>query len=440
MKLGFKLSALLICVLLVTAGCSASGEGSSATGVDPAPETSATPTTAATDESTTTTDATVEDDSPPSEEPPADEPEGLPGDLAGEIDALIDVTERLRGLEFLHSVDVSIQQSDEFDAGLNELIDEDLDRQLLEVEERVLATMGLIKPDDDLETLYRDLLTDQVLGYYEPETRQLVVRDNGGGLSATERSIVVHELVHALTDQYYGWGERLIELAEDGPGDELEALRMIGEGDATLIQTEYAVTELSASELAEFVTEALESEQNTEGLNPYLLASLALPYNEGFMYVSSAAAGSIERLYEQPPVSTEQIMEATDDPPVAVTLPLLNLEGYELVEEFTQGQGALETSLSVLGSPAAAGLAGRGWGGDRVAWYSDGNEAVAVYRFVGDEELDSEEVAEAHQAWIDARDTAAGGYVEVMRNGNQVDLVVASDPALGPLVWDALGA
>ena len=401
--------------------------------------------------STTTTSADVDstetDDSSPTDELDDTPPEDSPSDdvdpgLAAEIDELIDITEQIRGLEFLHSVDVEIREESEFQAGLEAEINEDLEPELIAAEDELLTTMGIIGPGEDLDSLYRMLLADQVLGYYDPETELLVIRDNGGGLSPSERSIVVHELVHALTDQYYDWGQALINMADDEAGDQFRALQIVGEGDATFHQTEYVTTMLSSAELAEFVRESLDQQGASEGLNPYLLESLGMPYTEGFFYFQEAPESAFQTHYEQFPASTEQLMERTDELPVSVVLPELAVPGYEVLEEYTVGQADWEVLFTSFGEPALAGEAARGWGGDRVLWLWNGSDVIEATRFVGDSELDAEEFESAFTAWFEALAEPASdgswlwsrGYFSIDRQETQVDVVVASNAIDGAAV------
>ncbi|MBT8201434.1 MAG: hypothetical protein KJO36_13045, partial [Acidimicrobiia bacterium] len=214
---------MLISFLLVFAGCS----GDSGP-VDTTAPSSTTTTGPATETTTTTRPDAVSSDTSV-DQPPEQT-------LAQEVDELIDVTERVRGLEFLHSPDVAIQPIDEFREQLDAKVVEDLDIELIAAEEKLLETIGLLDPAQNLEMILRDLLAQQVLGYYEPETKQLFVRDAGVGLSGTDKLTIVHELVHALTDQYYAWGEDFLALVDSESGDELRALQTVIEGDATFHQ------------------------------------------------------------------------------------------------------------------------------------------------------------------------------------------------------------
>ncbi|MEZ5166977.1 MAG: hypothetical protein R2695_10995 [Acidimicrobiales bacterium] len=61
---------------------------------------------------------------------------------------------------------------------------------------------GIIGPDDDIETLYREFGEAGVLGFYDPATDELVVRA-ADELTLMAKSTIVHELTHAYDDQLF---------------------------------------------------------------------------------------------------------------------------------------------------------------------------------------------------------------------------------------------
>ncbi len=369
-----------------------------------------------------------------------------PATLAAEVDGLIDITEQVRSLEFLHSPDITIQPIDEFRAQLDDKIVEDLEPEVIAAEERLLKTMGVLDATSSLEGLTREVLAQQVLGYYDPETKQLFVRDDGVGPSATDRLTIVHELIHALTDQHYAWGEDFLELADSDGGDRFRALQSVIEGDATYFQSVYMVTGMLPSELSEVLADAAEQEEAARGLPPYLIDSLSLPYTTGAFYIQGRGPAVIEDLYLDPPASTEQLLADTDEPPVLVEVPSVSLVGYEVLEEFTRGQGDLEILLDAVAGPGLAAAAAGGWGGDRVAWHWDGQDIVEVSRFVGDTGPDADEYVQALEAWFsglgqDLDGTTwqtANALFGFQQEGDTVDVVIASDPAAGRAALEQL--
>ena len=79
------------------------------------------------------------------------------------------------------------------------------------------------------------LLEAGVLGFYDPETDELVVR--GGDLSPMTRQTIAHELTHALDDQWFDLAKAEYEQSDDEVGFGVAAL---AEGNARRIDKLYA--------------------------------------------------------------------------------------------------------------------------------------------------------------------------------------------------------
>ena len=98
-----------------------------------------------------------------------------------------------------------------------------LDAELPEDEARdrtdAYAMLGLVPADLDLRAVLLGLYTEQVAGFYEPDSTALFVLDDQP--EEALQALLVHELVHALQDQ-------TADL--DAPGSGVERLRRMGEG------------------------------------------------------------------------------------------------------------------------------------------------------------------------------------------------------------------
>ena len=65
----------------------------------------------------------------------------------------------------------------------------------------VLHLLGVLKRGQSLEATRRSELTGQVAGLYVPQTGRLYVLGSGG---AAPRSVIAHEVTHALQDEHFG--------------------------------------------------------------------------------------------------------------------------------------------------------------------------------------------------------------------------------------------
>jgi hypothetical protein len=111
----------------------------------------------------------------------------------------------IRRLELLEPLNIEVQSRDQ----LREFLVNDMAVNYPEADQeadlRTMVVFGLIEPGTDLGDLQVDLLGDQILGYYDPETDEMVVvlTNDGEELSAIDEITFAHETVHALQDQHF---------------------------------------------------------------------------------------------------------------------------------------------------------------------------------------------------------------------------------------------
>ncbi len=152
------------------------------------------------------------------------------------VEELIRAAESVRQLRLRRRVNIEIEDGDAIAESLRSQIeDEDIERARI-----VYGALGLLDAEEDLRSMFAGVLGEQVIGYYDPDTGRLVIRDDVmaglagsfGPEQAQEASLVlVHELVHALQDQRLGLGE---SYQKERTADADNAFRAVVEGDATL--------------------------------------------------------------------------------------------------------------------------------------------------------------------------------------------------------------
>lgn len=363
-----------------------------------------TTTTALVDESTTTAPssstteepATTTTGSPPETTLPAGT-EDLPREMRQQIGELIVVTEDVRGLTFLQPPTIVVVTEDELEARVRESVQEDIEN--LGADEALLKLLGLLDQDIDLLELYLDLYGEQVAGYYDGETGELVV-PAGDSLSELQKATLVHELTHALTDQRFGFNDEYEGLIDEDRFDEAAAMLAVIEGDATLTELLY-IQELEISQQQDLLGDMLGADSTVfDSVPAYLQNSLIFPYQEGLAFVQRfyeiGGFDEVNRLYVEPPVSTEQIINPRDyqeDMPRPVEDVAVAVSGYEVVYESTWGELSFDLMFDqVLGN---ADEASDGWGGDVYTQWYDGSEAALLLVFTGDSEGDVAEMREA---------------------------------------------
>ena len=324
-------------------------------------------------------------------------PQG-PQALAAAVPELRAFVERERGLAFKRPVEVTLVDGDRFEARLAETEDEELDE--VRDAEAVLRAMGLLDRGVDLAAAVRRFTAGAVLGFYDTETKELVVR--GDEATPYVRTVLVHELTHALEDQHF-------DLDRGDLGDEafLGFLALV-EGSAVRIEDRYRAS------LSRRDRQSLERDERAQGARAALdvpevvQALFSFPYAYGPDLVQAVVrAGGQARLdgaYADPPASSEQVLDPrrylTGDDPRPVAVPAADGPAFDDGEI---GELFLALMLDAeLGSRQAQ-AAARGWGGDHYVAWTDGDRTCVRIEFVMDTEDDTAELAEALARWADER-------------------------------------
>src|SRR5207248_2630345 len=120
--------------------------------------------------------------------------------LRAQVDSLIPALERLSGLPS-HNV---IKLGTKTRAQVRDYVVHQLAKEMPPAEmngiQASYAALGLIPDTLNLHDLLVALYTEQVAGYYDPETKTFYVVQ--GTSRETLRPVLAHELVHALQDQH----------------------------------------------------------------------------------------------------------------------------------------------------------------------------------------------------------------------------------------------
>ena len=259
-----------------------------------------------------------------------------------------------------------------------------------------------------------------------------MVRVIGDDLGPQARTVVVHEVVHALQDQHF----TLLDDRTDLDGDAEYVARAIAEGDAVLRELTYFQS-LSLADQAEYFLEVSEFDLSAlDSLPGYITSSLQSTYFDGFEFYQRIGLDNIDAQFIDPPESSEQLRVPAsyqkDEQPRPVTMPDVEIDGYQVWFEATAGQRDIEFLLGEGLSPDDAETAALGWGGDLNRVYTkDDTNAVYVLQYVGDTKKDAEELEAAFLEYIDTL-VPTDSFTLVERNADEVLVIIASDPALGP--------
>lgn len=288
------------------------------------------------------------------------------------------------GLELRAPIRLEMRTREELIRYLENKLDEELPEAEARATIEAYALFGLVSRTMNLREVLLGLYTEQVAGFYEPDSTALFVLDDQP--QEALEGLLVHELVHAVQDQ---WAD-LDALTDPALGnDRATAAQAAIEGHATLVMLEYMTEQMQGSpvDLGSIPNFAAQLRPALEGMRaqfpalaaapPVIQESLLFPYLEGAGYVQALWAEG-ERMApfgEYLPASTEQILGGVGaDAPVELTI---SVSGASVSHEDVLGRLELGVMLDQhLG--AGSGSVADGWGGDRYVLVDTGNSEYGL--------------------------------------------------------------
>ena len=405
---------------------------------------------------TTSSSSTTSSTSPPAVTGPTTTAP-VPNALARQFDQIKAQVASLRGLDWLAPLDVSVANDADFVKALKVVNDRDAHPDRMNGDGETDKLLQLIPNSLNYKQAVDDLLAGQVLGFYDPKTKRLLVRQSGTSLSPTDRMTIAHEMDHALTDQHFSFGATTDALDKADKQEEGGGYTSLLEGDAVLLQTLWAQRYLTAKERSQLGGGG--SAAVLARTPRFLLDSLRFPYTSGLAFVqgrwSAGGWGAVNAVYGRPPVSTQQILHpelylaskgwtAPAFPDLAAATGCASLRTGE-VGEFGMTE-ILDEQLDEKTSSTAS----TGWNSDRFATVRCGGASGP--RGFADRWLTSNgsQLAAALSSWAaewshgsnpgaDGRFSGTSGAGRLVRANDHVDLVLADDTATVDKVSAALG-
>lgn len=360
--------------------------------------------------------------------------------------ALMPAVSKAAGLEFKSTPKAAVRTKDQVRSYLLAKLADELPPDQLEGMVAAYRLLGLIPDTLDVSKLFVDLYTEQVAGFYEPDSSTLFAVEGADDLML--RGTLAHELVHALQDQYLPLDSIMTDRTD---ADRLAAAQAMLEGQATLdmiLVLAPGQDFLGDDAIWSTLRDQLATPQ--AGLDVFnnaplvIRSGLIFPYLEGATFVrwfTNQHPGQ-EPYDSLMPVSTEQILHPDryqrGDEPIALRFVG---DSTGVMHEDTFGEYEMLVLRSALaGIDAVATEVPLGWGGDRMRVYRSDDGPALVWYSVWDDAAS----ADNFQTRIAARLTRLhrDGYRTVVDSvpvGERpgVRIVIAPDGWSG---WDALPA
>jgi len=359
--------------------------------------------------------------------------------------------QQIRQLSKKSDVARRILDEDQLAAQLSASFDKSNPPGLIAANEQLLKALGLLPPDASLKALDVQLLSSQVAGLYDPDTKTMDVVSKSGQLGPVEQITYAHEFDHALQDQHFGLNK--LGLDDTSNSDRSLARLSLPEGDATLLMTQWAEVNLTPLQLVQLAQQANDPSQTAilASMPDDLKETLLFPYQQGLSWVNgiqtSGGWAAVGAAYAKPPDSTEQILHpdkwASHEQPIQVTIPAALPaklgSGWTMPMTDTFGEMQFRVWLEQVGKlpVGKAEAAAAGWGGDRLALVQNGSKFGVAMITKWDTTADAAEFAAAAGPTLKLLPSATalidpGGT-------SQVVLFIASDQATINALVGALG-
>ena len=299
-----------------------------------------------------------------------------------------------RGLAFQRPVTVETLDYQAFEARLFAAVEKDAEQ--LRIEAQALQALGFATSVNEVESGRRTLLAVGVLGFYDAETDELVVR--GDDLSPLSRHTIAHELTHALDDQWFDLDKPEYEDSDDEIAFGVSAL---AEGNARRVDGAYRGS-LSSADRQQIREQTEALPRPTQPIPPVLIELITAPYELGEPLVVEllrrGEQAELDAAFRAPPRTSEQVIDPEKlfarEGALAVATP--PAEGTVL-DEGTFGQFMLQLVLERGLGRGRVNRATAGWGGDRYVLWQQGGEYCLRVDIAADTPADLVELDDALQ-------------------------------------------
>lgn len=386
-------------------------------------------------------------------------------ELLKTADEIANQVAKIRGLPLTNPIKKGIKRRDELRGVLIAKLAEEVSDAQIEAEGDVYKRLGLIPKDMDYKKVLLDVLSEQIAGFYDQKTKELYVMQ--GIPMSFQKPAMAHELFHAVQDQHFDILKMQSPFNSTENGDFALARSALLEGDATIVMLDYSLYEagnLPQGDVTSVVDipliagtlrtmsfddlTALEQlmggssdapadmQAGAEALSqaPAVFKELLMfPYFAGMRFVVASRIGKtwkdFDAVYENPPVSTEQILHpekyyAGDDPQFLTYSVGNALPGYVPIYDTVLGEFQTRLWLKLMSDGQGHEVASEGWDGDRLIALKNGEHVVVTTVFAWDTENDA---SEFHQALVNStikRYPSAVRHDRSGKHGESVCLVV----------------
>ncbi len=341
----------------------------------------------------------------------------------------------MRKIAFRHEVKRDVTAREELKTFLLKELEDDKTAEEYRGDEIGMKALGFIPRDLNFKDITVRVYSEEIAAFYDPKTKTMhLIREPGepnkgkpagffeklmgkkGGFDKDEnKTVIAHELTHALADQNYDLDAMQKKTRHDD--DRSLALSALIEGEATLTMMAAQMEDYDGSKIVAIRAADLDRAfslmmpfmtmaggKALKEAPPILSESLLFPYLRGLVLcarlVNDGGWKALDEAYKNPPLSTEQVLHpekyrAKPDAPTAVDLGKLD-PGPSWKEVTRNVVGEMQAAI-LLGNRTKARDAAAGWDGDQFAAFeSPAGQLGLVWLSTWDSEEDARQFARAY--------------------------------------------
>lgn len=300
-------------------------------------------------------------------------PKGAGGPYGDMVAQAVPAVERAVGLRFKTPPKIQVRTKDQVRAYVLKQLTDSANVREIAGQSAAYKLLGMIPDTLDLPRLMTRLLEEQIVGFYDPETKVLyIVKDTP---KESAQVIVTHELVHALQDQYVNL-DSIQKITNDN--DRQAAAQAVFEGEAVYEQIQAMLGPGNiAVGLPGGWDRVRETIRNNESAMPVYASApmviqetLIFPYLSGAEFVKNFRDREPGRApFTDLPASTAQILHSNEffgKRVAPTTVSFAPIPG--VTATYQNDLGEFETRLFLyeqLNNVDDAARAASGWNGDR---------------------------------------------------------------------------
>jgi hypothetical protein len=339
----------------------------------------------------------------------------------------------MRKIPFKQEVKRDVTAREDLKTVLVKEIDEEMSPGEFRGQELGMKALGLIPKSMDFKEIMIRVYSEEIAAFYDPKTKTMhlikepeakakkppsflekLMGKKPGFDKDENKTVISHELTHALADQNYDL--EAMHKAAKGDDDRDLALSALIEGEATLTMMGAQMEDWRGEAISKVPAANLDrafsllgpmmtgmSGKALKEAPPILSETLIFPYLRGLVFCAKLTNDggwkALDGAYREPPLSTEQILHpekfrAKPDAPMAVDLGKLDAgPGWKEVTRNCLGEMQLAVMLRNHGGKTAA----AGWDGDTFAAFEGPDGALGlVWRSTWDSEEDAREFAHSY--------------------------------------------